>query len=40
MNVRGVPLAQERERFWLALGFCLVLIGISYTVLRRFRILP
>ncbi len=40
MNVGGVPLGQEREGFWLVLGFCLVLTAISYAVLRRFRILP
>jgi zinc transporter len=40
MNVGGVPWAQEREGFWLVLGFCAVLIAISYTMLRRFRILP
>ncbi len=40
MNVGGIPWAQAREGFWLVLGFCVVLIGISYTVLRRFRILP
>ncbi len=40
MNVGGIPWAVAREGFWLALGFCLVLIAISYLVLRRFRILP
>jgi len=40
MNVGGIPWAQEPEGFWLVLGFCLVLIGISYGALRRFRILP
>ncbi len=40
MNVGGIPWAQDAEGFWLVLGFCLVLIGISYAVLRRFRILP
>jgi zinc transporter len=40
MNVGGIPWAQAREGFWLVLGFCAVLIAISYTVLRRFRILP
>jgi hypothetical protein len=35
-----VPLGQDREGLWLVLGFCLVPIGISYAVLRRFRILP
>lgn len=40
MNVGGIPWAQDREGFWLVLGFCVMLIAISYTVLRRFRILP
>jgi Mg2+ and Co2+ transporter CorA len=40
MNVGGIPWAQAPEGFWMVLGFCLVLIGISYGVLRRFRILP
>ncbi|MES2292261.1 MAG: CorA family divalent cation transporter [Pseudomonadota bacterium] len=40
MNVGGVPWAQTPEGFWLVLGFCVVLIAISYAVLRRFRILP
>ncbi len=40
MNVGGIPWAGAGEGFWLALGFCLVLIAISYLVLRRFRILP
>jgi len=40
MNVGGIPWAQTPEGFWLALGFCVVLIAISYAVLRRFRILP
>ena len=40
MNVGGIPWAQEREGFWIALGFCLVLFAGSYWVLRRFRILP
>ena len=37
---RVLAVAQEREGFWLVLGFCAVLIAISYTMLRRFRILP
>lgn len=40
MNVGGIPWAQDPEGFWLVLGFCVMLIGISYSVLRRFRILP
>lgn len=40
MNVGGIPWAQEPEGFWLVLGFCVALIGFSYGVLRRFRILP
>jgi zinc transporter len=40
MNVGGIPWAQAHEGFWLVLGFCVVLIAISYVVLRRFRILP
>ncbi|HEY4275111.1 MAG TPA: CorA family divalent cation transporter [Rhizomicrobium sp.] len=40
MNVGGLPWAQDKEGFWLVLGFCVFLIGLSYIVLRRFRILP
>lgn len=40
MNVGGIPWAQEREGFWIAVGFCLALFGASYWMLRRFRILP
>jgi zinc transporter len=40
MNVGGIPWAEEPEGFWMVLGFCVVLIAISYAVLRRFRILP
>ena len=40
MNVGGIPWAQEPEGFWLVLGSCVALIGFSYGVLRRFRILP
>jgi Mg2+ and Co2+ transporter CorA len=40
MNVGGIHWAQTPEGFWLALVFCVVLIAISYAVLRRFRILP
>ncbi|HEY4076950.1 MAG TPA: CorA family divalent cation transporter [Rhizomicrobium sp.] len=40
MNVGGIPWAQDHEGFWAVLGFCVILIGVSYVVLRRFRILP
>ncbi|HVV26851.1 MAG TPA: CorA family divalent cation transporter [Rhizomicrobium sp.] len=40
MNVGGIPWAQDREGFWAVLGFCVILIAVSYAVLRRFRILP
>jgi len=40
MNVGGIPWATDKEGFWAVLGFCVILIGVSYAVLRRFRILP
>ncbi len=40
MNVGGIPWATGREGFWAVLGFCVLLIAVSYAVLRRFRILP
>jgi len=40
MNVGGIPWAQQAHGFWTVIGFCLVLIAVSWIVLRRFRILP
>ena len=40
MNVGGIPWATDKEGFWAVLGFCVLLIAVSYAVLRRFRILP
>jgi zinc transporter len=40
MNVGGIPWAQNGNGFWAVLGFCILLIGASWIVLRRFRILP
>lgn len=40
MNVGGIPWAQNPTGFWAVLGFCALLIGVSWMVLRRFRILP
>lgn len=40
MNVGGIPWASDKEGFWAVLGFCVILIFVSYAVLRRFRILP
>ncbi|MDB5741170.1 MAG: hypothetical protein JWP16_2210 [Alphaproteobacteria bacterium] len=40
MNVGGIPWATNSHGFWAVLGFCVVLIAVSYAVLRRFRILP
>ena len=40
MNVGGIPWTTAPHGFWVALGLCLALIGLCYTVLRRFRILP
>jgi zinc transporter len=40
MNVGGVPLAQSVGGFWTMMGLCALLVAISYTVLKRFRILP
>jgi Mg2+ and Co2+ transporter CorA len=40
MNVGGIPWATAPHGFWVAMGFCVALIGLCYVVLRRFRILP
>lgn len=40
MNVGGIPWAQDPHGFWTVLGVCVILIGVSWVVLRRFRILP
>ena len=40
MNVDGLPWAHDRDGFLLVLLLCLLLVGVSYVVLRRFRILP
>jgi len=40
MNVPGLPWAQGASGFAIVILFCLVLIGVSYGVLRRFGILP
>lgn len=40
MNVGGIPWAQDAHGFWTVLGFCALLIAVSWIVLRRFRILP
>jgi zinc transporter len=40
MNVGGIPWGTAPHGFWAALGLCLVLIGLCWFVLRRFRILP
>jgi len=40
MNVGGIPWAQAGHGFWMALGFCVVLVFVGWLVLKRFRILP
>lgn len=40
MNVEGLPWAHDTDGFAIVIGFCLVLVGVGYAVLRRFRILP
>jgi zinc transporter len=40
MNVDGLPWAHDAEGFAVVVLFCAVLVGFSYALLRRFRILP
>lgn len=40
MNVEGLPWAHDIDGFAIVIGFCLLLVGAGYLVLRRFRILP
>jgi zinc transporter len=40
MNVEGLPWSHDGQGFAVVIGFCVLLVAISYGLLRRFRILP
>lgn len=40
MNVPGLPWSQNPDGFWIVTAFCALLVGTSYGILKRFRILP
>ncbi len=40
INVGGMPWAQNPQGFWIVMGVCVMMVVISYAVLRKFRILP
>jgi zinc transporter len=40
MNVEGMPWSHDTEGFVVVIAVCLLLVALSYALLRRFRILP
>ncbi|HEY0267191.1 MAG TPA: CorA family divalent cation transporter [Rhizomicrobium sp.] len=40
INVGGMPWAQNPNGFWIVIMVCVLMVFVSYAVLRKFRILP